>query len=66
MSDVGSQLPEETCITEITIQPDGRIYVFGTSRKVLEVLEVLQPNDPKLNVLLSHVRRIEANTAADA
>lgn len=65
MSNAGPELPEETRISEITIQPDGRVYVFGTSRKVLELLEVLQPNDAKLNVLLDHVRRLEANRAAD-
>jgi hypothetical protein len=51
---------DETDITEITIQPDGRVYVFGTSRGVLEVLEDLRPDDAKLRRLLGHVRRLEA------
>ncbi len=58
-------LQDETTITEITIQPDGRIYVFGTSRQVLEVLEDLGPTDVRLSQLLRHVRAAE-NTAAAA
>ena len=38
--------PNETNITEITIQPDGRVYVFGLSRPVLEVLATLPAVDP--------------------
>ena len=34
---------DETAITEITIQPDGRIYVFGLSLEVARVLEGLCP-----------------------
>jgi hypothetical protein len=52
---------DETCITEITIQPDGRVYVFGTSRGVLEVLEQLRPDDAKVRLLLSRVRDAEAH-----
>ena len=54
---------DETLITEITIQPDGRVYVFGTSRQVLEVLEGLRPDDPKLARLLARVRALEAGSA---
>ncbi|HEY8749708.1 MAG TPA: hypothetical protein VIM11_17125 [Tepidisphaeraceae bacterium] len=46
---------DETSITEITIQPDGRIYVFGTSRQVLEVLQVLNPGDARLGRLVAQV-----------
>jgi hypothetical protein len=34
---------DETAITEITIQPDGRIFVFGLSLEVAQVLEGLCP-----------------------
>ena len=34
---------DETAITEITIQPDGRIYVFGLSLEVAQVLSGLCP-----------------------
>ena len=30
---------DETAITEITIQPDGRIFVFGLSLEVARALE---------------------------
>ena len=32
----------ETRVTDIELMPDGRIFVFGTSRQVLEVLSELQ------------------------
>jgi hypothetical protein len=44
---------DETAITEIMIQPDGRIYVFGTSRRVLAVLGELCPNDVRLRERLA-------------
>ena len=33
---------DETNITDIELLPDGRIYVFGTSLEVLDVLDELQ------------------------
>jgi hypothetical protein len=33
---------DEVNITEIELLPDGRIYVFGTSLEVLDVLDELQ------------------------
>ena len=53
-------LVDETSISEITIQPDGRVYVFGTSRQLLEVLEELCPDDLRLGRLLVRVRKLEA------
>jgi hypothetical protein len=50
---------EETHVSELTIMPDGRIYVFGTSRKLLEVLESLDPHDESLQRILKHVRHLE-------
>jgi hypothetical protein len=57
-------LQDETTITEISIQPDGRLYVFGTSRRVLELLEGLRPNDARLGRLLRQVRGAEARATA--
>jgi hypothetical protein len=38
---------DETAITEITIHPDGRVFVFGLSREVAEVLEAMcSPSHP--------------------
>ena len=34
-------LGDETSLTEITIGPDGRVFVFGASRQVLEALNQL-------------------------
>ena len=54
---------DETTITEITIEPDGRVYVFGTSRQVLDVLERLCPGDAQLGRLLGQVRSLEQTNA---
>jgi hypothetical protein len=54
-----SEIVDETSITEITIQPDGRVYVFGTSRRALELLQRLRPDDPKIQRLLGLVRDLE-------
>ena len=42
--------------TEITIQPDGRVYVFGLSLPVLEALARVPAADPKLQRLLARLR----------
>src|SRR4051794_3240830 len=55
MTDVAT---DEDMITEITIAPDGRVYVFGMSRQVMQMMEVLEPNDAKLQRLLQHVRQL--------
>jgi hypothetical protein len=41
-------LDDETTITEITLQPDGRIFIFGLSREVLAILQDLCPADHPL------------------
>lgn len=47
-------------VSEITILPDGRVYVFGATRPVLEVLELLRgPNggqDERVRKLLHTLR----------
>jgi len=47
-----SEALDETDLTEVTIQPDGRIYVFGASLPVLQILQSLQPNDPRVAAIL--------------
>jgi hypothetical protein len=47
---------EETLTTEITILPDGRVYVFGLSLQVLELLEDLSPRDPLVKKRLEALR----------
>ncbi len=39
-------LPDETSITELSIAPDGRIFVFGLSRQVLQLLKDLDFTAP--------------------
>jgi hypothetical protein len=49
------QEEDETLVSEITIADDGRVFVFGASRQLLEILDALQPNDPRVQRLLSCV-----------
>ena len=55
-------LDEETSITELTIDPNGRVYVFGASREVLELLESLEPGNPRLATLLGAIRQSHTRT----
>ena len=50
---------EESAITEITIAPDGRIFVFGLSRPVIDILDRLHPNDSRLKQLVHRVCHLE-------
>ena len=63
MNFVPTSLVNEKNTTELTIAPDGRVFVFGTSRPILEILAALQPTDPKVRRLLEHVRALEAAQA---
>jgi hypothetical protein len=56
MNDTDFEPDDEAMITEITIDPDGRVFVFGTSQPVLEVLQKLQPNEPRVQTLLRQLR----------
>jgi len=50
------QLQDETSITELTIVPDGRIFVFGLSRQILEMLKDLDFTAPDLQERLEHIQ----------
>lgn len=54
------QLDIEKSVTELTIAPDGRVFAFGTSRPILELLEALRPDDARVRALLQHVRNTGA------
>lgn len=47
------KVADETAITEITIGPDGRIYVFGMSQEVLQVLAGLCPENDTLQARMA-------------
>lgn len=66
MSDADAILTEETAMTEITIQPDGRVYVFGTSREALEILNAINPQDARVRAVLAQLRRVEAGSGMNA
>jgi hypothetical protein len=52
------EAPDENTLSEINILPDGRIYVFGTSREVLEVLETLTSRNERVQRLLESVHQV--------
>jgi hypothetical protein len=54
-----SILQAETTVTDITIGADGRIFVFGTSRQVIELLADFQPGNPRLEALLGCLRHAD-------
>jgi len=56
---IAPAIEDETQVTELTIMPDGRVFVFGTSRQILEILHELDPHDEKLNRVLARARDIE-------
>jgi len=62
MSGELDQVDEQTHITELSIAPDGRVYVFGMSREILEVLETIGPDDLHLQLLLRQVREASCST----
>jgi hypothetical protein len=52
---------EETSISELTIAPDGRVFIFGASRQVLQLFDDLNLGDPALKRRIDHVRALEAD-----
>ena len=52
---------DETAITEITIGPDGRVYVFGTSGDLLLALEDLCGRD---DPLVGRINQLKTQAAA--
>jgi hypothetical protein len=54
-------MDDETDVTEITILPDGRVYVFGLSGQVLEVLQTLQTGDERVQRLLATAGAVSAD-----
>jgi hypothetical protein len=66
MSTTPPALDNEKNTTELTIAPDGRVFVFGTSRPILEVLAALQPHDEKVQRLLEHVRKLESSSSSSS
>jgi hypothetical protein len=49
---------EETTISEISITPDGRIYVFGASYEVLKIIEGMAAGDSDLRRRVAHIRSL--------
>ncbi|MBI3466560.1 MAG: hypothetical protein HY000_26395 [Planctomycetes bacterium] len=46
----------EPAMTEITIAPDGRVFVFGLSLSVLEICRTLNPHDVQLGRRLERLQ----------
>jgi hypothetical protein len=56
----GERLDNEKNVTELSIAPDGRVFAFGTSKAILEVLKALRPDDVRVCALLNHVHNLPA------
>lgn len=52
-------------LSEITILPDGRVYLFGATRPLLEILESLGGKDERIEQLLRTLRNQDAPVAAN-
>ena len=52
-------LEEEISSSEITILPDGRVYVLGMSRPILEILQSLRAGDNRVQELVKHLGDME-------
>jgi hypothetical protein len=50
---------DETAISEITIGPDGRIYVFGASYEVLQIIERLASHDSEVHPRMAHIQSLK-------
>lgn len=46
-----SDATDQDRMTEITIAPDGRVFVFGLSQPVLQILRELNPADRRVRQL---------------
>jgi hypothetical protein len=55
---------EDGSLSEITILPDGRVYVFGMTLPLLEALAALPTRDGRWQALRDQVR-IHMTTAAE-
>lgn len=66
MTDDRPAAADETMVTDITLMPDGRVYVFGTSRAVLELLAELDPTDGHVRQLLETAAEADRSGVADA
>jgi hypothetical protein len=49
-------IQEETSITEISIAPDGRIFIFGLSRPILEMCAELNPSSQDMQQRIECLR----------
>jgi len=47
---------DESNLTELEIGPDGRIYVFGASSEILELLDKIRFGDNRLGDRLQQIK----------
>lgn len=60
MSESSTDLPiEADDTTDITLAPDGRVFVSGASWPVVELLAEIGKANPRLVALLSQLKSIE-------
>ena len=59
-------LDDETKVTELMITPDGRIYAFGLSDRVAELLAELAPHELSLQQRIAAIPTSNEATTATA
>jgi hypothetical protein len=56
--EIGLNSEDESSLSEISILPDGRVYLFGASRQVLELLQAIPLGDPALAERIEGLRAV--------
>jgi len=59
-------LEGESSISEISILPDGRLCIFGTSIQILELLDAIPLGDPALQRRIKALRLAQARLAVES
>jgi hypothetical protein len=55
---------DESAESEITIQPDGRVFAFGITGPLAAVLATIPTSDERMKRLLGRIRRLNAGSDA--
>jgi hypothetical protein len=65
MKDINVALEEDDSLCEINILPDGRVCLFGASKKVLEALDAVPLGDPALTSRIERLRTTDMSQTGE-
>lgn len=60
MKEMDVSADDESSVTEINILPDGRIFLFGASQQVLDVLAAIPLEDRTLKSRIERIHTADA------